>query len=73
MRLRPLQPAEIFYRVLTPRWAMAPTSGAGAAKHGGRFNRQGIAALYLSRALTTAAAEYQQDQSLMPPGYACRL
>jgi RES domain-containing protein len=41
MILRPLQPAEAFYRFNTPRWSYRPTSGAGAAKVGGRFNRPG--------------------------------
>nr|WP_245682169.1 RES domain-containing protein [Halomonas gudaonensis] len=31
-----------------PRWAYAPTSGAGAAEHGGRLNRPGLPALYLA-------------------------
>lgn len=33
------------YRIYVPRWAAAPTSGAGAAKHGGRANRPGVDAL----------------------------
>lgn len=68
MILRPLQPAEAFYRFNTPRWSYRPTSGAGAAKVGGRFNRPGLEALYLSRSVQTASAEYQQDEPLMPPG-----
>lgn len=68
MKVRPLRPAETFYRLLTPRWAHAPASGAGAAQFGGRFNREGVAALYLSRHVVTAATEYQQDELLMPPG-----
>lgn len=68
MILRPLQPAQTFYRFNTPRWAYRPTSGAGAAKVGGRFNRPGVEALYLSRRIETATAEYQQDEALMPPG-----
>jgi RES domain-containing protein len=68
MILRPLQPAQAFYRFNTPRWAYRPTSGAGAAKVGGRFNRPGVDALYLSRRIETATAEYQQDEPLMPPG-----
>lgn len=56
------------YRVHTPRWAHAPLSGAGAARHGGRANRPGVAALYLSLQLETALAEYQQLSPLMPPG-----
>ena len=36
------------YRMHAPKWAIAPTSGAGAAKHGGRVNRPGVEALYLA-------------------------
>lgn len=68
MITRPLAPAETFYRMHTPRWAMAPMSGAGAANVGGRFNRPGVPALYLSSETATAIAEYQQDELLMPPG-----
>lgn len=56
------------YRMHTPRWATDPTSGAGAALHGGRANRKGLPALYLSLDSTTAIAEYQQLSALMPPG-----
>jgi RES domain-containing protein len=56
------------YRVHTPRWAHAPLSGAGAARAGGRANRPGVPALYLSLELETALAEYQQLSILMPPG-----
>jgi RES domain-containing protein len=59
---------EPFYRMHTPRWAVMPTSGAGAAKHGGRFNRPGVPALYLADTTETAIAEYKQDLTLMPPG-----
>lgn len=38
----------VAYRVHDPKWAYAPTSGAGAGSHGGRANRPGISALYLS-------------------------
>ncbi|MFB9869143.1 RES domain-containing protein [Vreelandella sulfidaeris] len=42
------------YRVHVPRWAFSPTSGAGAREHGGRLNRVGVDALYLSlQALTS--------------------
>jgi RES domain-containing protein len=34
-------PLTTLFRVLTPRWAFQPLSGAGAAKQGGRFNRPG--------------------------------
>ena len=56
------------YRMHVPRWAVAPTSGAGAARHGGRANRPGVAALYLALETTTAIYEYQQVSTLLPPG-----
>ncbi|WP_439546652.1 RES domain-containing protein [Sandarakinorhabdus sp.] len=48
MKLTRLRPNAVFHRYLTPRWSHAPLSGAGAALHGGRFNRPGVPALYLS-------------------------
>ena len=48
------------YRAHNPRWAFAPGSGDGAARHGGRFNPTGIAALYTSRRVETAWREAQQ-------------
>ncbi|MBA3352371.1 MAG: RES domain-containing protein [Blastocatellia bacterium] len=56
------------YRMNTPKWAFDPKSGAGAAQHGGRVNRPGLHALYLSLEQRTAILEYQQDEPLMPPG-----
>lgn len=56
------------YRMHVPKWAVAPTSGAGAAKHGGRVNRPGVAALYLCLDSETAVKEYQQVSTLLPPG-----
>lgn len=56
------------YRMHTPRWASQPTSGAGAATHGGRANRVGTAALYLALEVDTAVREYQQLSPLLPPG-----
>ncbi len=56
------------YRIHTPRWAYAPTSGAGAAEHGGRLNRPGLPALYLALDAATALEEYRQLSALMPPG-----
>jgi RES domain-containing protein len=56
------------YRVHVPKWAFAPTSGAGAARNGGRANRPGVNALYLSLDLETALTEYRQIDLLMPPG-----
>ena len=55
------------YRAFTPRWAAEPLSGAGAARSGGRFNRFGQPALYLSLHLDTAAAEYAQAAPFLPP------
>ena len=55
-------------RVLTPKWAHDPVSGAGAALRGGRANRPGVDALYLALDVHTAVAEYQQLSPLMPPG-----
>ncbi len=52
----------------TPSWAHSPTSGAGAGTHGGRANRVGVNALYLSKESQTAVSEYQQLSHLMPPG-----
>lgn len=49
------------WRVLAPKWAHAPLSGAGAAASGGRFNRPGIAALYTSFDPMTAIVEYEQE------------
>ena len=56
------------YRMHTPKWATAPTSGTGAATHGGRANRTGTLALYLALEPETAVCEYQQLSPLMPPG-----
>ena len=56
------------YRMHNPKWAVAPTSGAGAAQHGGRVNRPGVTALYLALEVETAVKEYQQVSTLMPPG-----
>lgn len=68
MILRPIHPAARFYRFHAPRYAALPLSGAGAALHGGRFNRPGVHALYLSSNVPTAHAEYAQDELLTPPG-----
>jgi len=57
----------VAYRVHDPKWAYAPTSGTGAGRHGGRANRPGVNAIYLSLELETALAEYQQIDGLLPP------
>lgn len=67
MRITRVGPGEVFYRYLTPKWAFLPTSGAGAAIDGGRFNRPGVEALYLSLSAQTALEEYRQGASIIPP------
>jgi RES domain-containing protein len=67
LKLVGLGPDEVFYRYVTPKWAFAPTSGAGAAAGGGRFNRPGVEALYLARSPDTALEELRQDASIVPP------
>lgn len=61
----------LLYRAHTPEWASRPTSGAGAARKGGRFNREGIEALYLSMDEVTALREYQQTSPFLPPCTMC--
>lgn len=56
------------YRMHVPKWAVSPLSAEGAKKYGGRANRPGVAALYLSLSVETAVKEYQQTSSLLPPG-----
>ncbi len=58
----------VCYRVLTPSYSHLPTSGAGAARKGGRFNEPGTAALYLALEKETALDEYSQAQELFGPG-----
>lgn len=48
------------YRAHNPKWSWSPTSGEGARRNGGRFNRPGIAALYLSLDPATAIREASQ-------------
>ena len=67
MKLTRLGPEAVYHRYLTPRWSHDPLSGAGAALHGGRFNRPGVPALYLSFEPETALAEYRQGSSIVQP------
>lgn len=60
-----------WYRVIVPAYAHLPYSGMGAARRGGRFNRPGQEALYLSIDEPTALAEYRQDNPWLPPGTIC--
>lgn len=71
MILTDLPPGTSLYRAHTPRWASRPTSGMGAAASGGRFNREGVEALYLSLDEVTALREYQQTSSFLPPCTMC--
>ena len=48
------------YRAHHPRWAGDASSGEGAARYGGRFNREGTPALYTSLDPMTAWSEAQQ-------------
>lgn len=57
----------IVYRTHNPQWSWTPLSGAGAQRHGGRFNRRGIPALYTSLGPMTAIREAQPlGRSLQP-------
>ena len=44
----------IVYRAHNPQWSWTPSSGEGARRHGGRFNRRGIQAFYSSLSAVTA-------------------
>ncbi len=59
------------YRAHTPQWASRPLSGKGAALQGGRFNRPGVPALYLSLDAETALSEYRQTSPFLPPCTLC--
>ena len=49
----------LIYRAHNPEWSWTPLSGEGARRHGGRFNRRGIPALYTSLSPLTAIREAQ--------------
>lgn len=50
----------LFWRTLNIRYQRQPFSGDGARLHGGRWNRKGLPALYLARAVNTAVVEFNQ-------------
>lgn len=54
------------YRALNPIYAREPMSGRGAELYGGRFNRKGTPALYMSLSVMTALREANQAGSLQP-------
>lgn len=56
----------VLYRALNPIYASKPLSGRGAELYGGRFNRKGAPALYLSLSVMTALRESNQVGSLQP-------
>ncbi len=53
-------------RAAQPRWSYLPTSGEGAARRGGRFNRIGEPALYTSLTHETAAREVRLSLNQEP-------
>jgi RES domain-containing protein len=65
-RVRTIHVARRYWRMLAPKWAHDPLSGAGAALRGGRFNPPGMPALYMSEDFSTAVAEYEQDLGIRP-------
>ena len=61
----------LVYRAHNPQWAWTPMSGEGARRHGGRFNRRGVPALYSSLAPLTAILEAQPLGRPMQPLTLC--
>ncbi|MXY23246.1 MAG: RES domain-containing protein [Acidobacteria bacterium] len=61
----------IAYQAHDPRWSWNPLSGEGARRYGGRFNRRGVAALYLSLFPITAIREAQPAGRPMQPLTLC--
>ena len=61
----------LVYRAHNPQWSWAPLSGEGARRHGGRFNRRGVSALYTSLSPLTAIREAQPLGRPMQPLTLC--
>ena len=57
----------LVYRAHNPQWSWTPLSGEGARRHGGRFNRRGLPALYTSLSPLTAIREAQPLGRPMQP------
>ena len=61
----------VVYRAHNPQWSWTPLSGEGARRHGGRFNRRGMPALYSSLTPLTAIREAQPLGRPMQPLTLC--
>ena len=61
----------LVYRAHNPEWSWTPLSGDGARRHGGRFNRRGVPALYTSLSPLTAIREAQPLGRPMQPLTLC--
>lgn len=60
------------FRAHSPEWAWDANSGEGARRHGGRFNRIGVAALYTSLRELTAIREASPLGQPMQPLTLCQ-
>ena len=61
----------LVYRVHNPQWSWTPLFGEGARRHGGRFNRRGVPALYTSLSPLTAIREAEPLGRPMQPLVLC--
>ena len=61
----------LVYRAHNPQWSWTPLSGEGARRHGGRFNRRGVPALYMSLTPLTAIREAEPLGRPMQPLTLC--
>ena len=61
----------LVYRAHNPEWSWTPLSGDGARRHGGRFNRRGVPALYTSLSPLIAIREAQPLGRPMQPLTLC--
>ena len=61
----------LVYRAHNPQWSWTPLSGEGAHRHGGRFNRRGLPALYTSLTPLVAIREAQPLGRPMQPLTLC--
>ncbi|TMV02571.1 hypothetical protein FGK63_20300 [Ruegeria sediminis] len=60
------------FRAHNPEWSWAPESGEGARQNGGRFNKIGVSALYLSENPLTAIREASPIGRPMEPLTLCQ-